>query len=130
MQRSRRGTTAVEFALGLPFLAALVFGSMELCWFFHQQLAVVEAAADGARVASVTSSEDNIEAAAEDAVKESLEEAMMDASVAVITVVEDTDTLGDAQVTITVDYPFAPLFDYTPAPDKAYAVAVARLADQ
>lgn len=41
--------------------------------------------------------------------------------------VEGTDANGEEEVTVTVTYPYQTLFDYTPTPDNARGVAVARL---
>jgi Flp pilus assembly protein TadG len=49
----RRGAAAVEFALVLPLLLALLFGIMEFGLVFKDQLAVLQAAREGSRIAAV-----------------------------------------------------------------------------
>jgi Flp pilus assembly protein TadG len=52
-QRGRRGAAAVEFALVLPLLLALLFGIIEFGMVFKDQLAILQAAREGSRVAAV-----------------------------------------------------------------------------
>jgi Flp pilus assembly protein TadG len=44
-----RGAAAVEFALVLPFLLAVVFGILEYGWIFYQQFNLAGAVRDGLR---------------------------------------------------------------------------------
>lgn len=53
IRRSNRGVAAVEFALVLPLLLALLFGIIEFGFLFKDQLALLQAAREGARVAAV-----------------------------------------------------------------------------
>ncbi len=56
--RVRRGGAAVEFALVLPILLALLFGIMEYGWMFLQNLSVVAAVREGARLGVTYAAED------------------------------------------------------------------------
>lgn len=47
-----KGAAAVEMALVLPFLIVLLFGSVELGYYFYNQHQVVKGLRDGARFAS------------------------------------------------------------------------------
>ncbi|MHB8996334.1 MAG: TadE/TadG family type IV pilus assembly protein [Armatimonadota bacterium] len=49
----RRGAAAVEFALVLPLLLALLFGIIEFGLVFKDQLAILQAAREGSRIAAV-----------------------------------------------------------------------------
>jgi len=51
--RCRRGASFVEFALVLPLLLALLFGIIECGFLFKDQMAVQQAAREGARAAAV-----------------------------------------------------------------------------
>lgn len=53
-RRSRRGASAVEFALSLPILITVLMGVIALSSYISQLHAVTRAARDGARVGSVT----------------------------------------------------------------------------
>jgi Flp pilus assembly protein TadG len=50
--RQSSGTAGVEMALVAPLLIALMFGSMELGYYFYSEHVVVKAVRDGARFAS------------------------------------------------------------------------------
>lgn len=67
MPRNRReGAAAIEFALILPVLIALLFGVMECSWLFLQQSNVVTAVREGVRygvTVSQTGTPDPIDAA-------------------------------------------------------------------
>lgn len=52
-RRSERGAAAVEFALVVPILIALVFGTVDFGWAVNRYAAVGNAAREGARVASL-----------------------------------------------------------------------------
>ena len=52
-RRNNRGIAAVEFALVLPLLLALLFGIIEFGFIFKDQLAILQAAREGARIAAV-----------------------------------------------------------------------------
>ncbi|HXH53928.1 MAG TPA: TadE family protein [Sphingomicrobium sp.] len=50
--RSRSGTAAAEMALVTPLLMVIMFGAMELGYYFYSEHIVVKAVRDGARYAS------------------------------------------------------------------------------
>ena len=50
--RCQRGGSAAELALILPFLVVLMFGGLELGYYFYSQHQVVKGVRDGARYAS------------------------------------------------------------------------------
>jgi Flp pilus assembly protein TadG len=49
-----RGAALVEFALIFPFLALILFGTIEFAWTFSQHLDVRHGAREGARLAAVS----------------------------------------------------------------------------
>jgi len=51
--RNERGSALVEFALVLPMLLAVIFGSLALVWMLTARSALTGAARDGARFASI-----------------------------------------------------------------------------
>jgi Flp pilus assembly protein TadG len=50
--KNRSGAAAVEMALVAPLLIAIMFGAMELGYYFYSEHVVVKAVRDGARFAS------------------------------------------------------------------------------
>ncbi|MBX2797374.1 MAG: pilus assembly protein [Myxococcales bacterium] len=55
----RRGSQAVEFALLLPFLVALVSGVIDLGVYLSRTTALVQASADGARIGAAAEDGDD-----------------------------------------------------------------------
>jgi len=55
-RRRRRGAAAVEFAVCLPILVLLVFGSIEACSFIFLKQSLSVAAYEGAREATLSNS--------------------------------------------------------------------------
>lgn len=58
--RTRRGATLIEFAFVVPVLLLLMLGIMEFGWYGKNQLALANAAREGARTASLGNSMPNI----------------------------------------------------------------------
>jgi Flp pilus assembly protein TadG len=56
----RRGAALVEFALVAPILIVLMLGIVEFAWFAKNQLSVSNAAREGARIASLGKSKNEI----------------------------------------------------------------------
>ena len=65
--RGRRGANAVEFALVMPVLFALVTGMMDYSWVFMLRHGAMNAARVGVRVGSATDPAGSPESAAADA---------------------------------------------------------------
>ncbi len=55
-RRSERGAAVVEFALVLPLLLMLLVGAIDWGWYFYLREVVTNAAREGARVGSVSTS--------------------------------------------------------------------------
>lgn len=51
--RNERGSSLVEFAIVLPMLLVVIFGSLALVWMLTARSALTGAARDGARFASI-----------------------------------------------------------------------------
>ena len=57
--RSEHGAALVEMAMVLPLLVVLLFGIMETGWLFSQHVEVRHATREAARIAAVSSPDDN-----------------------------------------------------------------------
>lgn len=66
-ERSERGAVAVEFAIVLPVLLALVMGIMEFGRAFNTQLSLTNAAREGVRVMAISNDPAAAKAAARNA---------------------------------------------------------------
>jgi Flp pilus assembly protein TadG len=97
--RSDRGAALVEFALVLPLLVVLIFGIMESGWLFAQLTETRNAAREGARLAVVdfgTASEVAFETCSR------AQFSSGGASVAVVSVGDVSDPIGDPTAAVTV----------------------------
>lgn len=72
--RSRRGATAVEFALTFPVIATMMIATMEFGWYFTRSNMVSAAVSEGVRRAAVARSPGTAESTAPAIVREMLEE--------------------------------------------------------
>ncbi len=62
-----RGAVAIEFALVLPLLFALLLGIIDFGFVFNGKISVTNAAAEGARVLALGGSSDEVEQRVQDA---------------------------------------------------------------
>jgi len=102
--RSERGAAAVEFALVLPILLAMLVGIMEFGHYYNAQLTLTNAAREGARSMAITKVVDTAKTQAQSAAG-SLSPVP---TIANISVSPATCTSG-ATVTTTVKY-YVPAF--------------------
>lgn len=101
-ESSERGAAAVEFAILLPVLLMLVFGTIEFGRAYNAQITLTNAARDGVRVMAIN----NDPAGARIAAK--------NAAASVSTTIPDSDIVlstnacsTNAQVTLTIKYNLA-----------------------
>lgn len=102
--KRERGAAAVEFALVLPILLAVVFGIVEFSWTFNQQISLSNAARESARYMAIHYAETG---AADTAIQQGLDAA--------------PSAVG---ASITIDSECAPT---TPSHDPLAATATATL---
>jgi Flp pilus assembly protein TadG len=95
---SQRGSTLVEFAMLVPVLMLLTFGTFEFGRVLNAQLTINNAAREGARAASVGATVGEIEDAVE-ALATTLH--IEDLSI----IVEQTGTDKGSPIRVTVSYP-------------------------
>lgn len=75
VDRLRRGSEAIEFALTVPVLLLLVSGIVDFGWYFWQQRELIDAVRQGARVGSVTPRDQDAAARAVAAAQQTLADA-------------------------------------------------------
>lgn len=127
-----RGVAAVEFALVLPFLLAIVLGGLEWGFYFFREQVVVNAAREGARAGSVaaTGPVAVAEAAARAALRAgSVDPAAVGASVVAVQRTTTDPATGELvdSVEVTVSFAFTPLTGFgIPVPDTVWARAEMR----
>ncbi|ACG74141.1 TadE family protein [Anaeromyxobacter sp. K] len=131
-RHTERGVAAVEFALVLPFLLAIVLGGLEWGFYFFREQVVVNAAREGARAGSVATVAPL--AVAESAARAALVAGSVDPTTVGANVVASSRTTVDPvsgatveSVVVTVSFPFVPLTGFgIPVPDTVWARAEMR----
>lgn len=131
-RHTERGVAAVEFALVLPFLLAIVLGGLEWGFYFFREQVVVNAAREGARAGSVAAVAPL--AAAEGAARAALVAGSVDPGAVGANVVASSRTTVDPvtgatieSVVVTVSFPFVPLTGFgIPVPDTVWGRAEMR----
>ena len=111
MTRSRSGSTAVEFALCLPFVFAILAAITDLSVFLSELHNIDRACRDAARVGAATLDAsppigDDIEAAALEQASAVLTAVNLDPSLAATSARWRVESDGYAYVTVSVTYPF------------------------
>lgn len=109
-KQNERGASAVEFALTLPFLLAILLGIMEFGWMFFTDIQVTNAARDGARRGAVAPKELVCQAARERA-QAVLQNAGLNGSVEIATECQPGSEPGpeDESLRVQIIYTYEPL---------------------
>lgn len=102
--RENHGTTAVEFALFLPFFLMLVFGTVELGGAWYQQQMLVNASREGARLGSMMNDTSNTASQVRSTVTQYLQQAGFPGSVTVTSTGTDGSAGDSVQVTVSSTY--------------------------
>lgn len=124
--QSRRGTTAVEFALTFPILAIILLTSIEFGWYFSQQAMVQAAVVDAARFGS---NQENI-FDAEDAAEGAAVTLLVDMGFSCSTVTEcnivatGTNAGFVPSITVTADVPYEQLTGVLPSGAVGHVINV------
>lgn len=128
--RSRRGAHALEFALILPVIVAILGGIAEYGFVYSQQIWVVGVARDAARSAAATPQDwepDPLQVA-EQSVLSKLEAEQYNGTVYLDTRFEGTSP--DQLVVVEVAIPYQPIFGLVPTPERYGSSVVMRMQDQ
>ncbi|WP_258802877.1 TadE family protein [Pseudarthrobacter sp. NS4] len=96
---SERGAAAVEFAIVLPVLLALLLGIMEFGRAFNTQLSLTSAAREGVRVMAISSDQAAAKAATKNAAV-SLNPALVDSNISF----SQASCAPTQQMTVTIQY--------------------------
>lgn len=125
MTRGQRGTSAIEFALVLPFLLLLLLGMLDYGWYFFVEHASETAAREGARVATTypgacgtTSSE----LVAVQVAKQRMGIAGMSSNTEVAVVCDTVNGDPEYQVDVTVKFPQLTGYSLIPLPRDGSSV--------
>jgi Flp pilus assembly protein TadG len=118
-QRERRGAAAIEFAMVLPVLLALLFGIIEYGWIFFQQSNILAAAREGARygVTFEQAGSPTPTSAAQARVATVLDSYGISSGTATITATQSGSTPSEV-LTVQVVVPYTPLIGLVPTPDN------------
>lgn len=103
-RRDHRGAAAVEMALVLPILVALVFGIIDFAAAFNAQIQLSQAAQSGARIAAIGAPTYNQGDVADRAVAASPNLFGADTDPSVSATLCSGDAVSQATVTVKVDY--------------------------
>lgn len=128
-RRARRGSNAIEFALILPVLIAVLLAIAEWGWYFNQQIGVQTAVREGTRAGAVCAQEDDPPTVAEARARAALAELGLDATTATISVTT-SGTSPDELLTVELAVPYEALTGFVPAPGVLGGSLTMRLEDQ
>jgi Flp pilus assembly protein TadG len=125
----RRGAAAVEFALVLPVLLAILTGILEYGWLFLQQSNLSAAVREGARVGSMTMQADGPGAAAETRIRAAMTALNLPGAAATVTTSQAGSTPSEI-LNVAVTMPYTPLIGLVPTPTQLAARMSMLLEDQ
>ncbi len=114
--RARRGAYALEFALALPVLLALITGAMDWGWYIYQTSTVSEAAWQGARIGAGITDGDEAKAAAAAAVQQALDQMNLTNQQQPEISTEMVQEGSHQVLQVTVSIPYAGTFGFLPMP--------------
>jgi Flp pilus assembly protein TadG len=114
---TRKGSTAVEFALVAPILLTLLTGIMDYSWYMSQRSAVVFATQDGARAAVMA----GYYGAPVDVAKARVAAALTSSGITGTPTVDVTMSTIGQPVTVTTSVSFKKLVGLVPVPPMLIA---------
>jgi Flp pilus assembly protein TadG len=117
--RNRRGAAAIEFAMVLPVLIALLFGIIEYGWIFFQQSNILAAAREGARygVTFEQGGSPTPTSAAQTRVSSVLTSYGIDSASATVSATQSGSSPSEV-LTVQIVVPYDPLIGLVPTPDN------------
>jgi Flp pilus assembly protein TadG len=125
-RRQRRGASAIEFALTLPFLFGIFSGVFEYGMVFFNQVGVINAVRDGARIA-VAADESDATMIAEARAYEVLDEFGLNCDEGCqVSATLGTAPGGYSTISVSAQVPYTPLFGLIPTPENLSGSIVMR----
>ena len=115
-RRARQGATALEFALVLPLLAAMLFAVVDWSWFMFHHLSVAVAAQRGVRLAAGVPRDQGPDGVANDEARVWLERFGAGADSVMVSTHIDPSPMGE-QITVEIQRSFDPIVGLVPTPD-------------
>lgn len=127
---SRRGSSALEFALVTPLLMLLTFAIMDWSWFLVEYQFVTRAAQVGARGGAQTRLADGPTTVAQARARAYLESAsLVPTGAANYTTPLTCSAVDNSMIRVQVSVPFAPLVGFVPMPSTVRASTTMRCED-
>ena len=123
---SRRGGNAIEFALVLPVLLALVTGIMDYALVFNVRNVAMAAARAGARTGSVTPQSGNPESAAADSALRAWREVASEPTPSIVAFRTGSPQLVTVRVTVDVTHTIG----FVMGPQRLQVTAVELMEEQ
>ncbi len=126
MRRSRRGASAIEFALCLPVVVALLTGILDWGAYLSAMHEAQSAAREGVRLGAATDQDEDPVTLAENRVADRLAEAGVKGS-GVATL---SGLSPDQVMTVTVSGSYSPFVGLVPVPSTVNGAMTMRMEDQ
>ena len=130
--KNQRGAAAVEFALSVPILLAILFGILDYAWYIKQATDVVHATREGLRLGVKVDQVDNPTAATSTQTTAVLQAFGLDCESDLVCEISAVSTTVDGldAIHLSVVVPYEPLVGMVPTPEALYADLTMALEDQ
>ena len=131
MRGARRGNAAVEFALTLPLLLAIVSAILDYGWYLTQSGNVMHAVREGVRMGATIPQDDGPEAEAVDQTESALRGLGIACDGGGCQVEAQLGTVGGLDsITVDAEIAFSPLLGIVPTPGTLQGSMTMALGDQ
>ncbi len=128
--RGRRGNAAVEFALTLPLLLAVVSAILDYGWYLTQSGSVMHAVREGARMGATIDQDDGPEGEATDQTEAALRGLGITCEDGCSVEATLGEVAGLTSITVRAEVGFEPLMGIVPTPANLLGSMTMALEDQ